>query len=104
MKTQRILATTTVVLGVISLICLVAFYLALHDIAQDYVSPTVLGTYGYTESLPEWTAGSLEWKVLTYGFWPMLLFHIAFLTSCVLWWQRRDASSRLKRSAQQEDS
>lgn len=89
MRIQRVVETVTVVLAVVSLLSLAAYFLALHDIARDYASPTLLRAQGLVgwERLPEWTACPLEWNVLTAGFLPMLLFHVVFLGSSVWRWR-----------------
>lgn len=84
--------TATAVLGVLSLLCLVGYYLALHDIFHDYASPKVLREQARIapETLPDWTACPLEWRVVGICFWLMLAFHIMFLSTLV--WQTRGGS------------
>jgi hypothetical protein len=83
MKRHKLITTITVVLGVLLLVCLAGYYLALHDIFHDYVSPKVLQEQADLTSgqVPEWTACPLEWRIIAIGFWPMLIFHTIFLTS-----------------------
>lgn len=89
MRKMKLVTTATAVLGVLSLVCLVGYYLALHDIFHDYASPKVLQEQADLASrqLPEWTACPLEWRIIGIGFWPMLVFHITFLVSLV--WHAR---------------
>ena len=85
MRKGKLITTTTAVLGILSLLCLVGCYLALHDIFHDYASPKVLQEQAQLApgTLPDWTACPLEWRVVGIGFWLMLAFHIAFLVSFV---------------------
>lgn len=82
-KRQKLTSKTTVVLGVLSLVCLVGYYLALHDISHDHASPKMLHEQAKLMSgqVPEWTACPLEWRIISIGFWPMLVFHMVFLAS-----------------------
>jgi len=90
MRKGKLLTRITVVLGVLSLVCLVGYYLALHDIFQDYVSPKALQEQAKLapDTLPSWITCSLEWRVVGIGFWLMLAFHIVFLAS-VVWHAKR---------------
>jgi len=89
MTTQTLIGRTTAVLGIVSLLCLGAYYLALHDIYHDYASPTVPEEEATVEpgALPGWTACALEWRIVRVGFWLMVLFHIVFLAG--LGWRAR---------------
>ena len=91
MKHQRFITTAIAMVGVLSFVCLIGYYLALHDIFRDYVSPKVLQEQtGLTEaSLPEWTECSQEWRFVQVSFWPMLAFHVLILISLV-WCTRRN--------------
>ncbi|MCC6485900.1 MAG: hypothetical protein IT364_00235 [Candidatus Hydrogenedentes bacterium] len=73
-----VLKRMTLCLGMISLLCLAAFFLALDDIYDDYASPALLEEYliGPGTNLPEWTACPLEWRIVRLGFWPMAAFHV----------------------------
>lgn len=79
----RLITTATAILGTLSLICLIGYYLALHDSFNDYVSPKMLQHQAALApgGLPEWTACPLEWRIIGLGFWPMLAFHVLFLVS-----------------------
>jgi hypothetical protein len=85
--------TATAVLGILSLVCLFGYYLALHDIYYDYASPSVLQEQAKIapESLPDWTACPLEWRVVGIGFWLMLAFHVMFLAT--FFWQAKRRSN-----------
>ena len=93
MKMEAAMAKATAVLGMVSLLSLVGYYLALHDILRDYASTKVLQEQAglAAGALPDWTACSLEWRVIGVGFWPMLLFHIAFLLN--IGWRAKSPSS-----------
>lgn len=73
----------TVLAGIVSLACLIVWFLALHDIGNDYVSPLMLQHFGVETSLPDWTACPLEWKALQIGFIPIFLFHTLYFISTV---------------------
>jgi hypothetical protein len=89
-RRRRPITVAVTALSVVSLVCLIGCYLALHDIYRDYASPKVLLEHvGLTQApLPEWTECPLEWRVIRVGFWPMLAFHILFVVS--LAWQGGD--------------
>ena len=89
----------TAALGILSLLTLVGYYLALHDILRDYASPKVLQEQAGVAAgtLPDWTACSLEWRVVSIGFWFMLLFHIAFLLS--VGWRAKSRSNGTRNEA-----
>jgi hypothetical protein len=80
------------ILGVLSFLSLIGFFLALHDIWHDYASPEVWARAGQT--LPHWyspvnrTPG--EWGMLQLGFCSILLFHALVLIKLV-----RDSSRRM---------
>lgn len=89
MNSRKAVGTAMAALGIVSLLCLVAYFLALHDIHHDYASPEVLKeqtTLG-PDALPAWTSCPLEWRVIRFAFWPMLLFHILSLIGIVLYWR-----------------
>jgi len=76
-KTLMTVATVTVILTVL---CLIAFYLALHDIFYDYASAKVIReNLSAVMTLPGWTACALEWKVVGICFWLMVVMHAIFL-------------------------
>lgn len=58
MKIQRAVGTVTVVLAVVSLACLAAYFLALHDIPHDYASPQMLSEQGYPSRGRYWHTGA----------------------------------------------
>ena len=87
---NKIFRTAVAVFGAVSMLCLLSYFLALHDIYHDYASPEVLKmqtTLGLG-ALPEWTECPLEWRAIQIAFWPMLLFHILFLTAILSGWIR----------------
>jgi hypothetical protein len=68
-KQERLL--NLLMVGIILLSLLVVIdYLPLHDIQQDYVSPTVISEYCPDDFrwLPTWTAAAMEWKFVTINF------------------------------------
>ena len=78
MKSRRWLDTAVVVLGTLSFLSLIGFFLALHDIWWDYASPAVWAHAG--QPLPSWyspfnrTPG--EWGMMQVGFVIVLAFHL----------------------------
>ena len=85
MRKRKSVTTATSILGVLSFLCLIGNYLALHDIFNDYASPKVLQEQAnIVPVLPDWTACLLEWRVVGIGFWLMLAFHIMFLATFFL--------------------
>jgi len=82
-----------VVFGILSFLSLIAFFLALHDIGDDYASPEAFARAG--QPLPDWYSKvnrtPAEWLVLQVGFVLMLVFH-------VLWIARRFSYARKKTS------
>jgi hypothetical protein len=99
MRQTRITAVVTVGLGIVPLVCLMGYFMALQDVFHDYASPEVLRDQAgiAAESLPRWTTCDLEWGVIRLGFLPMLLFHVAFLVSRLR--RRGDTSDRAPRPA-----
>lgn len=95
MRSARAVSIITLGLGVVSFLCLVGYYLALHDIFRDYVSREVLQNLriASAEAIPQWTACAGEWRLLGMAFWPMLLFHVIFFGAFLLHRQRRDGMS-----------
>jgi hypothetical protein len=71
--------------GVCSSFSLLAFFLALHDIYQDYASPEVWVRAG--QAPPSWfTPGNRtpgEWGVLQIGFLVLVAFHLLLLARLV---------------------
>lgn len=78
MKPRPWLDTAIVVLGTLSSLSLVGFFLALHDIWHDYASPEVWAGAG--QALPSWyspynrTPG--EWGMMQVGFIVIVAFHV----------------------------
>lgn len=66
------------ILGVLSFLSLVGFYLALHDIWHEYASPEVWTRAG--RPLPEWMSPvpgcAPEWMMMQVGFVLIAAFHI----------------------------
>ncbi len=57
-------------------------FLALHDIAKDYLSKEALDTAGITAFVPAWTATEGEWLVVQISFFvrvTFLLVNLIFL-------------------------
>jgi len=78
MRRSQWMDTTIVILGALSFLSLIGFYLALSDIGHDYASPEVWARAG--QPLPDWYSPvnrcPLEWRVLQVGFLLMLSFHV----------------------------
>lgn len=69
----------TLVLGIISFVLMILFYLASTDISHDYVSKTAVSSTGFvtiTEQLPEWTSCKGEWLILQTDFVVRFVFMI----------------------------
>ncbi len=64
----------SIVVSIISMLCLVGFFLSLHDIYNDYVSPQII-----TAPLSGWTRCPLEWGITSVCFWTMVLCNGAAL-------------------------
>ena len=75
---KRWINSAVAILGALSFLSLIGFFLALHDIRHDYASPEVWARAGQT--LPAWfdpvNNCALEWGMLQVGFLLMLAFHI----------------------------
>jgi hypothetical protein len=74
-KVKRIFIVACLVLGAISFVCLIFYFLALTDIWHESGSPDFWRGEGLC---------SFEWRFLGVCFWPMFLFHLAFFTAAVL--------------------
>ncbi len=76
---KRWLDTVVMVLGFLSFLSLVGFFLALHDIWHDFASPEIWARAGQT--LPSWydplNQCPGEWRMLQVGFLLVLAFHLA---------------------------
>ena len=83
MRQKQFLSFVTFGLGAVSLLCLAAYFLALHDISKDYASPETWHRQGLDLPawLPEWAACPGEWQIVRFGFWPILGFHLLFFVS-----------------------
>jgi hypothetical protein len=62
----------TVAFGILSLLTLVAIFLAATDIWHEQGSPNFWRGQGTC---------SLEWQIIGYGWWLLLAFHVAFLAT-----------------------
>jgi len=73
------------IMGMVSLLCLVGYFLALHDISHDYASPETWVREGRSVPawLPDWASCSGEWRMTIWGYIPMLMFHLAFLLTVI---------------------
>ncbi len=88
---NKTLVTITALAGGLSALCLIAYYLALHDIFLDYASAKVIQeNVSDPVSLPAWTACSLEWRVVGICIWPMVAFHAIFLVGLITGRSRRE--------------
>jgi hypothetical protein len=78
MKPKRWIDTAVGVLGILSFLSLVGFFLALHDIWWDYASPAVWAHAG--QSLPPWyspvNGTPDEWRMMQVGFLVIAAFHL----------------------------
>jgi len=85
MKSHALQAVTTVA-GVVSLLCLIGYFMALRDIFHDYASPQLIRQHvpAASTAIPDWASCGLEWKVLGACFWPMLVFHLLFLAGLII--------------------
>lgn len=85
MKKKRMLRSITVILGIVSFLCLGGYWLALHDIRHDYASHETWTSEGMKipQWLPPWRSCPAEWAIASIGFWPMLAFHVFFFLSAV---------------------
>ncbi len=88
---NKTLVTITTVAGILSALCLIAYYLALHDIFHDYASARVIQeNVSGSPPLPAWTACSLEWRIVGICFWPMVAFHAIFFGGLITSRNRRE--------------
>ena len=77
---NKILVRIAFVAIILSFLCLIAFYLALHDIFHDYASAKVIReNLSAVAALPVWTACTLEWKVVGICFWLLVVLQAIFL-------------------------
>jgi hypothetical protein len=65
----------TVTLGIASLVCLIAVFLAATDIWHEQGSPDFWRGEGVC---------ALEWQIIGYGWWLLLTFNVAFLVTVLL--------------------
>ena len=79
-KITRSVFVAVLALGTMSLVCLVLYFLALTDIWHESGRPDFWRGQGLC---------AYEWRFLGVCFWPMLLFHLAFLIAAVLMFRRR---------------
>jgi hypothetical protein len=86
MKPTRWIDTAVAILGCLSFLSLVGFFLALHDIWWDYASPAVWAHAG--QPLPSWyspvnrTPG--EWGMMQVGFVVIVAFHVLLFARCLM--------------------
>ncbi len=88
MKKIRIMATITMIAGILLLVVTFLDLLALTDISHDYVSQQVLDNLKISlpKELPEWTATRGEWLVVsisTFSRIGFLLLNTITLGLCV---------------------
>lgn len=88
-----ILLTTVFVLSILLLGLTIGDYLALHDIQNDYVSPTVLESQGIATALPDWTSAPLEWTMVTISIIARGVFLIANIF--ILWFLLRKTKQKI---------
>ena len=94
MKNFKTITVITLVFCVAVFILTIFDFAALHDIKQDYVSKHIL-TYlniNISEDLPQWTATTGEWQIVTYSFYLRFLFFI--LNTIVLVHYSRKVNSK----------
>lgn len=72
--TRRGVLIGAIVLGIVSLLCLVLYFLALTDIWHESGSPDFWQGEGVC---------ALEWRMLAICFWPMALFHVVGLAALI---------------------
>lgn len=86
MKAKRWLDTAVVVLGTLSFLSLIGFFLALHDIWHDYASPEVWARAG--QALPPWYSPynrtPVEWGMMQVGFLIVVAFHFVLFARYVI--------------------
>ena len=73
------------IVGCISFLSLIGFFLALHDIWHDYASPELWARAGQT--LPNWYSSvhrtQAEWGMVRLAFCFILLFHVLLFIKLV---------------------
>ncbi len=69
MKFPKRLCGVTFVLGIVSFLILIFYFLALTDIWHENGSPDIWHGQG---------PAAVEWKFISIAYWPMLLFHVVF--------------------------
>ena len=86
MRSRRWIDLAIAVLGPLSFLSLVGYFLALHDIWHDYASPEVWARAG--QMLPSWyspgnrTPG--EWGMCQVGFVVLVAFHVLLFARYLL--------------------
>lgn len=85
MNRLRLLATVTLIAGLLVLVITLLDLLAMTDINHDYVSQSVLEGLNITlpRELPEWTSTRGEWQVVAFSIYSRIGFLI--LNSITLW-------------------
>ena len=69
MKRTVILIKLCLILCALAVLAAIGDYLALHDIANDYVSRKAIASYesGLSGELPRWSETKLEWRIVNAG-------------------------------------
>ncbi len=74
-KVTRVVIVASLVLGMISFVCLILYFLALTDIWHESSRPDFWRGDGLC---------SFEWRFLGVCYWPMFLFHLAFFLAAAI--------------------
>jgi hypothetical protein len=86
MKSRRWTDAAVAILAPFSVLSLVGFFLAGHDIYHDYASPEVWMRAG--QPLPAWYADwnrtPLEWGMMQVGFVVIVAFHVVLFARYVV--------------------
>jgi hypothetical protein len=96
MGNRRVVLVMTMAFWALSSLCLLGYFLALHDIKKDYASPDTWLREGLEVPgwLPEWALCPLEWRMIEWGYWPILAFHVVFLAAAVMFFRGARQMSR----------
>ncbi len=79
-KVTRTVFVAGLVLGAMSFVCLILYFLALTDIWHESGSPEFWRGQGLC---------AYEWRFLGVCYWPIFLFHLAFFGAVVLLFSSR---------------
>jgi len=85
-RRPRLSARILLALGSVSLLFVLLYYAALHDIWHDYASAEILAAIGGDVAAEPWWSCPGEWTVLQVGYLPILVFNVVAL---VWLWRRR---------------